>query len=52
MEKGRPRTSQQYLECALEPTDGSSDDAVENDQRRARLIDFFDTEIVSRSCDR
>ncbi|KAE9011337.1 hypothetical protein PF011_g9409 [Phytophthora fragariae] len=41
LDNGKPISSKQYLENALQPTGGYSDDAVEKDQIRALLSDFF-----------
>ncbi|ETI36620.1 hypothetical protein F443_17284, partial [Phytophthora nicotianae P1569] len=41
LDNGKPISSKQYLENALKPTGGYSDDAVEKDQIRALLSDFF-----------
>ncbi|KAI9986632.1 hypothetical protein PInf_025585 [Phytophthora infestans] len=41
LDNGKPISSKQYLESALKPTGGYSDDAVEKDQIRALLSDFF-----------
>ncbi|KAL3661262.1 hypothetical protein V7S43_013870 [Phytophthora oleae] len=41
LENGKPISSKQYLENALQPTGGYSDDAVEKDQIRSLLSDFF-----------
>ncbi|OWZ23223.1 Guanylate-binding protein [Phytophthora megakarya] len=41
LDNGKPISSKQYLENALQPTGGYSDDAVEKDQIRALLSEFF-----------
>ncbi|TDH66965.1 hypothetical protein CCR75_006177 [Bremia lactucae] len=41
LENGQLISSKQYLENALEPTGGYNDDAVEKDQIRALLCDYF-----------
>ncbi|CAH0475110.1 unnamed protein product [Peronospora belbahrii] len=41
MDNGKPISSKQYLESALQPTGGYSDDAVKIDEIRALLSDFF-----------
>ncbi|KAG6963449.1 hypothetical protein JG688_00008138 [Phytophthora aleatoria] len=41
LDNGKPISSKQYLENALKPTGGYSDDAVEKDQIRALISDFF-----------
>ncbi|GMF10212.1 unnamed protein product [Phytophthora lilii] len=41
LDGGKQISSKQYLENALQPTGGYSDDAVEKDQIRALLSDFF-----------
>uniref|UniRef100_A0AAV1TBW6 Guanylate-binding protein n=1 Tax=Peronospora matthiolae TaxID=2874970 RepID=A0AAV1TBW6_9STRA len=41
LENGKRISSKQYLENALEPTGGLSDDAVRKDEIRALLSDFF-----------
>ncbi|KAH7459319.1 Guanylate-binding protein 4 [Phytophthora ramorum] len=41
LDNGKKISAKQYLENALQPTGGYSDDAVEKDQIRALLSDFF-----------
>ncbi|RLN44969.1 hypothetical protein BBJ28_00005710 [Nothophytophthora sp. Chile5] len=41
LDNGKPISAKQYLENALQPTGGYSDDAVQKDQIRALLGDFF-----------
>ncbi|CEG40002.1 guanylatebinding protein [Plasmopara halstedii] len=41
LDNGKPITSKQYLENALQPTGGYSDDSIKKDQIRALLSSFF-----------